>query len=259
VRALASERDVALFADLHGHSKRANVFLYGVDGGTGGSIGGGIGGASTPPDALGGVGGLAGWVGATEPGDRRLLPRVLPYVLWRSSRGAFSYADTSFTIKRSKEATGRVVVHRELGVGLSYTVEATYAGPSAGPLAGVHFSSTQLAQLGAHFCGALLECANPLVQVDALRELRALHGRRAGGGGGLAAAAGWGVVGGGGGGNESQTDTSSDDEDELPGGRRQPPAVRRVASGRAGSNSSGASTARGSRPPVVQRSASTRR
>jgi hypothetical protein len=178
------------------------------------------------------VGGLAGWAGVTEPGDRRLLARILPYELWRAMHGVFSYRDSHFKVKRAKEATGRVVVNRELGVPLSYTLEATYAGPSAGPLAGTHFTTTQLQQVGALFCEVLLECCSPHVQVEALRELRALHSGRSG----AVAALG---PSGGAAGNDSETDTSSDEEGDEAAAIKRPPAVRRAASGRVASGGGG--------------------
>lgn len=229
VRALTAERDVVLFADLHAHSKKSNVFMYGLEtggaGGTSGASGAGGDGAAAH-EAAGGVGGLAGWAGVTEPGDRRLLTRVLPYVIWRTSHGAFSYLDSSFKVKRGKDATGRVVVHRELGVPLSYTLEATYAGPSAGPLAGTHFTCAQLQLIGSLFCAALLDCCSPHVQTEALRELRALgSGKAAAMAAALAAAAGGGV--------DSETDTSSDEDDEDTAGKQRPAVVRRASSGRA--------------------------
>lgn len=166
VRSLTAERDVVLFADLHAHSKRSNVVMYGTEGSS--TVGGCGWEGAAAHEAAGGIGGLAGWAGISETGDRRLLSRVLPYVMWRASHGAFSHVDSSFTVKRSKEATGRVVVNRELGIPLSYTLEATCAGPSAGPLAGTHFTCTQLQRLGALVCTALLECCSPHVQAEAL-------------------------------------------------------------------------------------------
>jgi len=45
----------------------------------------------------------------------------------------FSFRNCSFVVEKSKEATARVVVWRELGVIRSYTMESTYCGADQGP------------------------------------------------------------------------------------------------------------------------------
>lgn len=40
----------------------------------------------------------------------------------------FSLANCSFVVEKTKEATGRVVVWRQIGVNRSYTMESTYCG-----------------------------------------------------------------------------------------------------------------------------------
>ena len=97
----------------------------------------------------------------------------------------FSFGSCSYTIKKSKECTARVVVHRELQLATSYTLEASFCGcderragrsgeeagahddsSSSGPAGapssdsvatggGFHFSSGHLQQIGYRFCKAL--------------------------------------------------------------------------------------------------------
>ena len=104
----------------------------------------------------------------------------------------FSFGSCSYTIKKSKECTARVVVHRELQLATSYTLEASFCGcderragrsgeeaapapttsahddssstgaPSGAPSSdgvamggGFHFSSSHLQQIGYRFCKAL--------------------------------------------------------------------------------------------------------
>ncbi|CAN0068544.1 unnamed protein product, partial [Heterosigma akashiwo] len=88
------QRGIFLYLDLHGHSRKKNVFLYGCD--------------------LAGEGEL----------DQRLAPRHV---------GAhrdkyFSYPDCSFAVQRSKHATGRVVARREFGVVNAFTLESSFCG-----------------------------------------------------------------------------------------------------------------------------------
>ena len=63
-----------------------------------------------------------------------LLPisQVLPHHLDRLAP-FFSYNFCSFAVEKSKEATARVVVWKELGVARSYTMESTYCGADQGP------------------------------------------------------------------------------------------------------------------------------
>jgi len=51
----------------------------------------------------------------------------------------FSLKSCSFVVEKSKEATARVVVWRQLGVARSYTMESTYCGADQGPYMVVSF------------------------------------------------------------------------------------------------------------------------
>lgn len=53
--------------------------------------------------------------------------KVLPVMLARAM-DCFSFQETSFLIQKSKEATGRVVMHREFGIINSYTLEVSFCG-----------------------------------------------------------------------------------------------------------------------------------
>ena len=59
------------------------------------------------------------------------LPQTLPKILSQTAP-AFSMASCSFVVERSKEATARVVVWREIGVQRSYTMESTLCGCDQG-------------------------------------------------------------------------------------------------------------------------------
>lgn len=59
------------------------------------------------------------------------VPQTLPKILSQMAP-AFSMASCSFVVERSKEATARVVVWREIGVQRSYTMESTLCGCDQG-------------------------------------------------------------------------------------------------------------------------------
>eukprot|EP00953_Heterococcus_sp_UTEX-ZZ885_P012636 7239-Heterococcus_DN1.PRE.1 len=93
-----SRRGVAMFIDLHGHSRKQNIFLYGAD--------------------------------EKRKGLSRPAARVFPKLMSWNRLGCkyVSFKDCSFAVKKGREATARVVVARELGVANSYTRRELHAG-----------------------------------------------------------------------------------------------------------------------------------
>ena len=87
---LAQEREVILFCDVHGHSRKPGVFMYGC--------------------------------GGTE---ERIFPKIMSVV-----SPLFSYTSCSFNVTADKRNTARVVGFRELGIANSYTLEASVGGSS---------------------------------------------------------------------------------------------------------------------------------
>ena len=81
---------MAVYCDLHGHSRHQNIFIYGCE-------------------------------NRSDP-QRRLHERILPYMLSRNAADMFSYKLCRFHIQKSKEGTGRVVVW-SMGIQNSYTME----------------------------------------------------------------------------------------------------------------------------------------
>ena len=90
-----SDYDVITTVDLHGHSRKMNVFVYGCE---------------NPKGT-----------------DMFLRERVFPRMLWKNAK-VFSYRDCNFKVRKSKESTARVVTRKEIGIMNSYTMEASFAG-----------------------------------------------------------------------------------------------------------------------------------
>ncbi|PAA63465.1 hypothetical protein BOX15_Mlig033678g1 [Macrostomum lignano] len=130
VKKLQASREVALYCDLHGHSRRQNVFIYGCE----------------DRDAR-------------EDRDR-LLERVFPAMLSKNSPEKFCYEYCKFKMQKSKEGTGRIVMYN-LGVRNSFTMEATFCGSTLSRLKGQHFNCRHLEAMGAHFCDTLLDYFDP--------------------------------------------------------------------------------------------------
>ncbi|XP_075131409.1 cytosolic carboxypeptidase 3 [Leptodactylus fuscus] len=127
IKRVMGEREILLYCDLHGHSRKQNIFMYGCKGRGGGS---------------------------------RLCERVFPLLLSKISPDKFSFSACKFKVQRSKEGTGRVVMWK-MGIQNSYTLEATFCGSSLGKRRGTHFSTKDLESLGYHICDALLDYCDP--------------------------------------------------------------------------------------------------
>ena len=126
---ILKQREVVMYCDLHGHSRKKNVFVYGC----------------AP---------RAGTTSINEFNQCRLLPFIMSQIGKEQCNGSLdeseegrkerklschskdrglytniSMADSHFKVSRSKRGTARCVVFRELGVSNSLTVEASFCGP----------------------------------------------------------------------------------------------------------------------------------
>ena len=107
LRTLQQEREVCMFCDIHGHSVKHNLFLYGCP--------------KAKEDSA---------VALLQP-DGEPLIQDFPNVLNFASP-FFSMADSRFVVEKVKEHTGRVVAWRELGIANSFTLEASLCGSGEG-------------------------------------------------------------------------------------------------------------------------------
>jgi hypothetical protein len=103
IRNVSQRREVLMFCDMHGHSKKMNSFIYGCN--------------------TAANGGFTSWTKV------RLLPRVIAK---RSS--LFSYPDCRFMVKPDKQGTGRVVVWKEFSITNSFTLETSMFGYKIGDI-----------------------------------------------------------------------------------------------------------------------------
>lgn len=68
----------------------------------------------------------------------------------------FSFDYSKFSIHKSKEATARVAMWRELKIPAVYTMEASFCGASIGSDSGLHFTTEHLMEAGRKLCLSLL-------------------------------------------------------------------------------------------------------
>ncbi|XP_078050336.1 uncharacterized protein LOC144476893 isoform X2 [Augochlora pura] len=125
IRRLLEECGVAIYCDLHGHSRKHNVFAYGCESKRSGP-------------------------------QTRLSEQVFPLMLHKNAADKFSFENCKFHMEKGKEGTGRVVVW-SMGVQNSYTMEASMGGSVIGSRSGTHFSTQDYEQLGKVFCETLLD------------------------------------------------------------------------------------------------------
>ncbi|CAG9333763.1 unnamed protein product [Blepharisma stoltei] len=99
LQSFSETHEVMLYCDLHGHSTKRNVFMYGCS------------------------------IKSYESSDKRknLLARMVPILMEKNQ--FFSYNDSRFKMEKSKESTARIVVFRQFKIINSYTIEASFYGP----------------------------------------------------------------------------------------------------------------------------------
>lgn len=92
IREQHKERGVVLFCDLHGHSRRKNIFIYGCN-------------------------------KVEEPEATRIFPFMLSKM---NPHFVFEYS--KFGVQKSREATARIAIWKELQIPCVYTMEASFCG-----------------------------------------------------------------------------------------------------------------------------------
>lgn len=134
-----ASRPIYLFMDIHGHSRKKNLFMYGC---------------------------------SNKNTDKRNAEKLFPLV-YSKNHPSFSFDDCSFNVQKDKESTGRVVVRREFNVVNSFTLEASFWGPNVGRFTDCHFTPTQLRDWGKSFWVTLSKMKQNNIQGILLKELQA--------------------------------------------------------------------------------------
>ncbi|KAM7348744.1 nna1 carboxypeptidase isoform 5-T5 [Cochliomyia hominivorax] len=124
IKRLIDDCGVSMYCDMHAHSRRHNIFIYGCE-------------------------------NKRNP-EKKLTEQVFPLMLHKNVADKFSFENCKFKIQRSKEGTGRIVVWM-LGITNSYTIEASFGGSLLGSRKGTHFTTTDYEHMGRGFCETLLD------------------------------------------------------------------------------------------------------
>ncbi|KAJ7997832.1 hypothetical protein DPEC_G00216240 [Dallia pectoralis] len=128
-------RTPLVFCDYHGHSRKKNVFLYGC----------------SVKETVWQSGSTVNTGTLKEDPGYRTIPKTLDRIA-----PAFSINSCNYLVEKSRGATARVVVWREMGVLRSYTLESTYNGCDQGVLKGLQTGTSELEEIGSKLCQSLL-------------------------------------------------------------------------------------------------------
>ena len=122
IKQMQAERELFLFCDLHGHSRKKNMFMY----------------------------------GNCNKNDTHVKEKIFPFLLEKAA-DIFNFSDCAFAVQKSKESTARVVGWKELGIMNCYTLESTFCGSDFGKYQDLHFNTNMLQSIGPKFCETMLE------------------------------------------------------------------------------------------------------
>ena len=121
IKKMHSTRGVLLYCDLHGHSKKKNIFTYACcpTSSHKSLIPENI---TVPPKCN-----KAAYINMRE--KSRLFAYIMAHVKGgENSDITLSFRDSTFNVRKGKKSTARVVVWQELGVPQSFTIEASFCG-----------------------------------------------------------------------------------------------------------------------------------
>jgi hypothetical protein len=81
--------------------------------------------------------------------------RLFPYIMSKLCSD-FSFENSRFNVHKSKEATARITLWRELKIPSVFTMEASFCGSDIGANKGLHFTTEHLMDSGRNICLSLL-------------------------------------------------------------------------------------------------------
>lgn len=113
---------IKMICDMHGHTKKFNVFMYGC--------------CKTPVNLI--------------ESQKNLKAKSIPFIFSTNNK-FFSMNDSHFRVEQYKETTARIVFYNELDLPHSYTIESSFFGYQEGKKV-KHFSETDLENIGKTLC-----------------------------------------------------------------------------------------------------------
>ena len=129
VEVFSEDHKLMMCCDMHGHSKKRNVFMYGC--------------AIKTMDCL--------------TLRKNLMAKVIPVLMHEKSK-FFTFKDCHFRLEKSKMSTERIVVYNQLEIPHSYTIEASFFGPLNKKVesSSYHMTEKDLQSVGEDLCKSCL-------------------------------------------------------------------------------------------------------
>lgn len=125
IKDLHRERGLIMYCDLHGHSRKQNVFIYGCH-------------------------------NNSKPEETRVFPLMLSKL-----SNFFDFSSCRFGVQKSKDSTARVSVYKELVTCPNiFTLESTFSGLDQGEQKGMHMNTGMFQNMGRDLCRTLLVYCN---------------------------------------------------------------------------------------------------
>lgn len=129
IEVFSEDHKLMMCCDMHGHSKKRNVFMYGC--------------AMKTMDCL--------------TLRKNLMAKVIPVVMNEKSK-FFTFKDCHFRLEKSKMSTERIVIYNQLEIPHSYTIEASFFGPLNKKVESTsyHMTEKDLQSIGEDLCKSCL-------------------------------------------------------------------------------------------------------
>ena len=167
-KSLASDRQVLLFCDFHGHSNIKDVIFYGCDEAESHLESENNEADSDSDDEeeadfceLKGVEVVYGKPVLLQPNfswsSLRSREKLFPALCFKRLPQFFNLDKCSFRVSPSKAGASRVAMWKELNLIHSFTLEASFCGPSSEEIGNVHFDTSDFEQIGKSFCLAVYD------------------------------------------------------------------------------------------------------
>ncbi|XP_055871911.1 uncharacterized protein LOC106075944 isoform X3 [Biomphalaria glabrata] len=149
VEELSQTYEILLYCDLHGHSRKPNVFMYGNN-------------TSAESDPS-----------AHTMAKAFLAERLFPWLMSVRSPEKFHFKSCKFNIRKCKESTGRVVMWRQMRIYNSFTLEATFSGTVLDKSRGRHFNILDFMEMGKILAEAVMDYHK--VQEDEAKQTKTIR------------------------------------------------------------------------------------
>ena len=144
-RTVSSEEDIMAFVDMHGHSRKKNVFIYG------------------PQFSL--------------SSDKYYRARIIPKLLAEET-SKFRYHSCQFKYEHAKRTTARIVLNQEFAIMNCFTFEASFHGHFNYQRENFEFNEATYEEMGEHLVNSFYEYSLIVEEEQRLRQLKEMEKKK---------------------------------------------------------------------------------